>query len=436
MTFETIGLMCIAMLVVLLLLRVPIAISLGLVSFGGIWILLGLGPAWGIVLAVTYNFAASWTLSAIPMFLMMGYLCYHAGLTKGVFDASRLWLEKLPGGVAVASVFACAGFASVTGSSIACAAAMGKIAIPEMIRYKYAPSLATGVIAAAGTLGALIPPSILLILFGIFAEVNIGKLFLGGIAVGLLTAVSYALMIIIRVSLNPSLAPAIVQNYSFTEKLAALRPTWPLGTIVIVILGGMFGGIFTATEAGAIGAAAAMLATLYNGTLTWNVVYRSTVETLTATGSLFIIAIGANLLTRLLSLSGTGNMLTSSILEVQADPVLLLIGLAIVYVILGMFLEPLGAMLLTLPVFLPILNEAGISLIFFGVFLAKLLEIGMITPPIGINVFVIKGVVGKLVSLTEIFRGIIWFLIADFVVIALIIAFPAIITFLPSIALD
>jgi TRAP-type C4-dicarboxylate transport system permease large subunit len=179
-----------------------------------------------------------------------------------------------------------------------------------------------------------------------------------------------------------------------------------------------------------------MLATLYNGTLTWNVVYRSTVETLTATGSLFIIAIGANLLTRLLSLSGTGNMLTSSILEVQADPVLLLIGLAIVYVILGMFLEPLGAMLLTLPVFLPILNEAGISLIFFGVFLAKLLEIGMITPPIGINVFVIKGVVGKLVSLTEIFRGIIWFLIADFVVIALIIAFPAIITFLPSIALD
>jgi len=198
----------------------------------------------------------------------------------------------------------------------------------------------------------------------------------------------------------------------------------------------MFGGIFTATEAGAIGAAAAMLATLYNGTLTWNVVYRSAVETLTATGSLFIIAIGANLLTRLLSLSGTGNMLTSSILGVQADPVLLLIGLAIVYIILGMFLEPLGAMLLTLPVFLPILNEAGISLIFFGVFLAKLLEIGMITPPIGINVFVIKGVVGKLVSLTEIFRGIIWFLIADFVVIALIIAFPAIITFLPSIALD
>ncbi|MCR9139953.1 MAG: TRAP transporter large permease subunit [Alphaproteobacteria bacterium] len=436
MSFETIGLLSIAVLVLLLLLRVPIAISLGMVSFGGIWLMLGFTPAWGILSAVTYKFAATWTLSAIPMFLMMGYVCYHAGLTKGVFAACRIWLVRLPGGVAVASVFASAGFASVTGSSIACAAAMGRIAIPEMIRFNYAPSLATGSVAAAGTLGALIPPSVLLILFGIFAEVNIGKLFLGGIGIGLLTAVAYAAMIIIRVKLNPELAPPVTETHSFREKIEVLRPTWPLGSIVVIILGGMFTGLFTATEAGAIGAASAILVALFNRSLTWKVLYDSTIETLTTTGTLFIIAIGANLLTRLLSLSGTQDLFTTAIIGFQADPLFLLIGITIVYLILGMFLEPIGAMLLTLPVFLPILGEAGIGLVFFGVYLAKLLEIGMITPPIGINVFVIKGVVGDLVSLTDIFRGIMWFLLADLVVIVLVIAFPEIITFLPETLLD
>ncbi len=432
MLFEAVGISSIGVLVALLILRVPIAISLGLVSFGGIFLLIGLKPAWGIVLAVTYNFAATWTLSAVPMFLMMGYVCFHAGLTKGVFDASRVWLDRLPGGVAVASVFACAGFASVTGSSIACAAAMGRIAIPEMIRFNYAPSLATGVIAAAGTLGALIPPSILLILFGIFAEVNIGQLFLGGIGMGLLTAFIYAAMIVVRVKLNPALAAPVTERHSLGEKFETLRPTWPLGVIVIGILGGLFSGVFTATEAGAIGAAASIFVALVNRSLTWKVLWDAAVETLTATGSLFIIAIGANLLTRLLSLSGAGNLLTSAVIGLEADPIYILLAIALVYLILGMFLEPLGAMLLTLPVFLPILDAAGISLVFFGVFLAKLLEMGMITPPIGINVFVIKGVVGKLVGLGEIFRGIVWFLVADFVVIALVILFPQIIMFLPQ----
>lgn len=436
MAFETVGLLSLGVLLCMLLLRIPIAISLGLVSFGGIWVLIGIKPAWGTVLAVTYNFAATWTLSAVPMFLMMGYVCFHAGLTRGVFEASRVWLERLPGGVAIASVFACAGFAAVTGSSIACAAAMGRIAIPEMLRFNYSPSLATGVIAAAGTLGALIPPSIILILFGIFAEVNIGQLFLGGIGVGLLTALVYAFMIFVRVTLDPTLAPPITERHSLSQKLQALRPTWPLGAIVIIILGGMFGGIFTATEAGAIGAAASIAVAIWNRTMTWQVLYQSAVETLTATGTLFIIAIGANLLTRLLSLSGAGNLLTSGIIGLAADPTMLLIGIALVYLVLGMFLEPVGAMLLTLPVFLPILGAADINLVFFGVFLAKLLEIGMITPPIGINVFVIKGVVGKLVSLTEIFRGILWFLLADFVVIALILIFPAIITYLPLTLMD
>ena len=243
-------------------------------------------------------------------------------------------------------------------------------------------------------------------------------------------------MIIIRVKLNPSLAQPVTERHNLLEKFESLRPTWPLGVIVIVILGGMFTGIFSATEAGAVGATASILVAIYNGTMTRKVLLDSTVETLTTTGTLFIIAIGANLLTRLLSLSGTGDLFTSFIAGLDAGPTTILIGIAIVYLILGMFLEPIGAMLLTLPVFLPILGDAGINLVFFGVFLAKLLEMGMITPPIGINVFVIKGVVGNLTTLTQIFRGIIWFLIADVVVIALILAFPDIITYLPFKLLD
>lgn len=432
MSFETIGLLSMLVLLMLLVLRLPIAIALSAVSFGGIWAMLGLMPAWGILEAVTYRFAATWTLSAIPMFLMMGYICFYAGLTRGMFDACRVWLARLPGGLAVASVFACAGFASVTGSSIACAAAMGRIAIPEMLRYNYSPQLATGALAAAGTLGALIPPSILLILFGIFAQVNIGKLFLGGIGVGVLTAIAYTAMIIIRASLNPDLAPPIDRQPTMAERIAVLRPTLPLLVIVIVILGGMFSGYFTATEAGAVGAAASILVALGSGSMNWSVIKASTVDTLTTTGTLFIIAIGANLLTRLLSLSGIDGTLTSLINDLNAHPVVLLIALTLVYLVLGMFLEPLGAMLLTLPVVLPVLGEAGISLVFFGVYLAKLLEIGMITPPIGINVFVIKGVVGDQIELSDIFRGIMWFLVADFVVIVLLLAFPEIITFLPD----
>ncbi|MCG8548501.1 MAG: TRAP transporter large permease [Alphaproteobacteria bacterium] len=432
MDFETIGFLGILVLIVLLLLRVPIAFSLALVSFGGIWVMLGLRPAWGVVSAVTYNFAASWTLSTIPMFLMMGYVCYHSGLTRGLFEACRVWLVRLPGGVAVSAVFACAGFSAVTGSSIACAAAMGRITIPEMMRLRYSAELATGTIAAAGTLGALIPPSILLILFGIFAEVNIGQLFLGGIGMGLLTAFAYAGVIMLRVKLNPALAPPVEEELTTKERFAYLLPTWPLFLIVVIILGGMFGGIFTATEAGAIGAAASIAVAGVNGTLTWRIIYDSAVETRATTGALFIIAIGANLLTRFLSLSGAGDVITSTIIGFEADPLLLIVGIALIYLILGMFLEPIGAMLLTLPVLLPILDTTGISLIWFGVFMAKLLEVGMITPPIGINVFVIKGVVGNLVNLTTIFRGILWFLVADLVVLIAVVAVPEIITYLPE----
>lgn len=432
MSSELIGIVGIGGLVLLLLLRVPIAFALAGVSFAGITAILGTRPAFGILSAVTYDFAASWTLSAIPMFLMMGYVCYHAGLTRGLFNASRAWLSRLPGGVAIAAVFGAAGFAATTGSSIACAAAMGRISIPEMIRMKYDPALATGAVAAAGTLGALIPPSILLILFGIFAEEHIGQLFLGGLGVGVLSALAYAGIIMIRAKMNPALAPMSKERITTREKLEHLRAIWPLLVIVVVIIGGMFSGLFTTTEAGAVGALASICIAVLTGNFTFKMLYDSIIETLATSGAIFIIVIAANMLTRFLALSGAGELITSAVIGMEASPVLFLFAVALIYLLLGMFLEPIGAMVLTLPILLPILDSADISLIWFGVFMAKLLEVGMITPPIGINVFVIKGVVGNTIKLTTIFRGILWFMAADMVVLGLMIAFPGLITYLPS----
>lgn len=428
-----IGLIGLAALLVLILLRMPIGIALVAVSFIGIWSLLNLRAAWGILTAVPYDFGSKWSLTSVPMFLLMGFCCYHAGLTRGLFEAARKWMAGLPGGLAVATVFGAAGFSAVTGSSVACAAAMGRIAVPEMMRNRYDPTLATGTVAAAGTIGALIPPSILLILFGIFAQVPISKLFVGGVGAGLLTAAGYIAVIMIRAKLNPSLAPKVEETSTFGEKMAALGDTWPVLLLVFGVFGGLFAGFFTPTEAGAIGAFLAFVIAGAKGALTLATSRQALLETIQTTAAIFVIAIGANLLTRFLALSGASAFLSQVVIDIGADTITLMIGIAIMYLILGMFLEPLGAMLLTLPVLLPILqSDPEISMIWFGVVLVKFLEIGMITPPVGLNVFVIKGVVGNLVTTTQIFKGVLYFLLADLIVVALLMIFPDIILFLPS----
>lgn len=394
--------------------------------------LVGERAAWGSIGVIPYSFAATWQLSSVPMFLLMGFLCYHAGLTKGMFDAARMWMSRLPGGLAIATIFGAAGFAAVTGSSVACAAAMGRIAVPEMMRHRYDASLATGTVAAAGTIGALIPPSILMILYGIIAEVPISALFLGGVGAGLLTTFSYVAVVMIRVKLKPELAPQLHEDVSLADKVAALKDTWPVLLLMLGVFGGLFSGAFTPTEAGAVGASIATIIAALKGSLTWVSFRDALSETLLTSASLFIIAIGASMLTRFLAFSGAGDYLSDAVTAMGADPLLLLIGISLIYLLLGMFLEPIGAMLLTLPILLPIIDTAGFSLIWFGVLLTKFLEIGMITPPIGLNVFVIKGVVGDLASTGVIFRGIAWFLVADLFIIVALIAIPDIILYLPS----
>lgn len=427
-----IGVLGILGLLVLIASNMHIGIALILVSYLGLWALVGEAAAWGMLQVVPFSFISNWTLSSVPMFVLMGFICYHANLTTGLFDAARIWLARLPGGLAIASVFGCSGFAAVTGSSVACAAAMGKVAVPEMLRHGYDPSLATGTVAAAGTVGALIPPSILLIVFGVVAQVSITDLFLGGIGAGLATAVTYVIVILLRVKMKPSLAPRVSEAATLTEKIAALRQTLPIILLVIGVLGGLFGGFFTATQAGAVGALLSIVVAALKRSLTIGVLRRSIVETLVTCGSLFIITIGASMLTRFLTLSGIGWSISDAVLAFNAGPIVLLIAIAAVYLLLGMFLEPIGAMLITLPIFLPLILQADIDPIWFGVFVAKLLEIGMITPPIGLNVFVLSSTVGRAAPTAIVFRGVLWFFVADIALLALLIAVPGIVLFIPS----
>jgi tripartite ATP-independent transporter DctM subunit len=268
MTDVQVGLSGVAGLLALIALRVPIAIAMISVGATGLAVLLGFGPMTGLLRSLPYEFAASWALSSLPTFLVMGYVAYHAQLTQGLFRAAKLWLSALPGGLAIATVFGAAAFSALSGSSIACAAAMGKIAVPEMMRSGYSVRLATGTVAAAGTLGPLIPPSILMILYGIFIQQSIGKLFLAGLAVGLLTAVAYVIVILLWATLRPADAPRLEKKASMQERLASLRETLPSIVLVVLVFGGLFGGLFTASEAGAVGAAFAVVIGFLRGVST------------------------------------------------------------------------------------------------------------------------------------------------------------------------
>lgn len=427
-----IGFYGVGALILLLMLRVPVALALISVSFGGIAFMLGLKPAFGILSNTPYSFVASWTMSAVPMFLLMGFLAYRAELTTGLFDAAKALLHKIPGALAISSIFACSGFAAVCGSSLATAASMGRIAIPEMLRAGYSPSIAAGSIAAGGTIGALIPPSILMILYGVFAETSITKVFLGGVTMGLMTAASYVAVVLILAALRPDLVPRRPVDAGGMSAFDAVKRIWPVLALIVLVFGGLFSGFFSATEAGAIGAAGAFICAAATGKLTWNVVKESLLETLLTSASLFIIGIGAAMFTRFLGISGLSSFIATQVGGADLSYVQLMIIVVAIYLVLGTVMEPFGALMVTLPVLIPIFNAEGISLIWFGVLVVKLLEIGMITPPLGLNVFVIRNVAQEHVTVVEIFAGVFPFFLADMVVVAIAVGLPSLILYLPN----
>ncbi|SHM79188.1 TRAP transporter, DctM subunit [Roseovarius litoreus] len=430
----TVGWSGIGVVLGLMVLRVPIGVTLVLVSLAGLAIMIGPESGLAMITAVPYNFVGDWSLSAIPMFLLMGYLAANGGLTSGLFDFMKLALGRVHGGLAHASVGACALFAAASGSTFATGAAMSRIAVPEMLKAGYHPGLATGVVAASGTLGSLIPPSILMILFGIFANQSIGQLFVAGILPGILSALIYMGMIWLRARMNPELAPRSEIPFSVQRFGSALLDVWPLPVLIFSIMTGIFFGIFSPTEAGALGASLALLIVFIRGNLNWRILTNSIRETVESTASIFIIAVGSLMFSRMLTISGVPDAISTAFTDTITSPIQMLLVIAVVYIVLGMFIDAIGLMLITLPIFLPTLQEMNVDLIWFGILTIKMLEIGLITPPIGLNVFVIYSALDRKIPLTTIFKGVFWFIAMDVLTLAILIAFPRITLFLPALA--
>lgn len=431
MSSLTIGFLCLAATIGLIAIRVPIGLALGATSVVGLILVTNLRVTLSLIKNVPFEFSANWELSAIPMFLLMGTIAFRSGMTSSLFQAARAWMGTWPGGLAVATNFACAGFAAASGSSLATTVAMGRISVPEMRRFNYDVGLATGVVAAAGTLGSMIPPSILMVLYGIFAETSISALFIAGVLPGLLTAAIYAIMIVLRCIANPKLAPVADRPASWEEKRRTLLEVWPLPALIVGVIGSIYSGVATPTEAAAFGVVLSLVIAAAKRQLTWAVVVESFREALYSTGALFFVAIGAVLMTRLMAFSGVPTFLSNVMADWAVDPVMLVIGASFIYLILGCFLDTLGMVLLTLPVMVPMFKALDLDMVWFGILMVKYCEIGLITPPVGLCVYAVKSM-NPDIPIGRIFRGIGWFLLCELFILVLLISFPQISLFLPS----
>ena len=441
---STIGIFGFVVALTLLALRVPIGFTL--VSVSSICSLItyawrpgsefnldrGLRPAMALIESNAFEFIHSYSLSMVPLFIAAGHIAYHTRITTDIYDAVRVWMSRLPGGLAIASLIGCGGFSAITGSSVACASSMGRICVPEMLRYGYDKQLATASVAAGGTLGALIPPSVLFILYGTFTETSISRLFMAGVVPGLLSLAGFIITVMVWVKLRPGAAPVPDAEISGDDRASAAIKAWPAVTLMVIIIGGIYGGIFTATEAAAVSLSFVLVYGTLSKRLRWDDFVTSMRETAYQTGSLFFIAVGAKIFVSFVSLTGVTGGLVDLVASAGLETWMILLCIVLIYLVMGMFLDPIGTMLLTLPFTVPLIEGMGFNLIWFGVIVVKLLEIGLITPPVGLNVFVINSVVGREIKVHTIFFGIMKFLVLDIVVLLALLAFPILSLGLPS----
>ncbi|MCC5968660.1 MAG: TRAP transporter large permease [Pararhodobacter sp.] len=413
----------------LILLRVPVGVALGLSAFAGAATLLPMPAAISLMSRVPYEFAASWEYAAVPLFLLMGAIVVRANMAEGIFAFLGRALRGVPGGLAIATNFAGAGFGAATGSSLATTVAIGRLATPQMLRARYDPGLATAVTACAGTLAALIPPSIPLIVYGILAEQSVARLFFAGLVPGLLTAFVYAAMISVRCWLNPTLAPPLPHDETPLPRDPGL---FALPLLAIIILGGIYFGWFSPSQAGAVGAVAALVLALLRGNFGWAELRAAVGDAARQSSAILFVAIGAFMLTRTMALTGLPGALADLVEFWSISPLVLILAASLIFVLLGMILDPLGVMLLSVAVLLPVFERQGFDLIWLGIIIVKYVEIGLITPPVGLNVFAAKSVAPKGIALTTIFRGVLWFLLAEVVVMTLLLSMPSLTLWLPD----
>ena len=429
MSVEIIGIIGIGVLLLLLFSGMWLGFAMAFVGFIGLILIVGFQGACKVLATLPYTTTAFYPISALPLFVLMGLIVGAAGLSTDLYDTAYKWFGRLPGGLAISTVFASGGFAAITGSSSASLVTIGSVALPEMKKYKYDPRLATGTVAAGGTIGILIPPSLGFILYAILTEESIGRLFMAGIIPGILEVVFYVGLIYFMCRMNPSLGPRGPKT-AMRDKIRSLKNTWPVLLLFALVIGGIYGGIFTPTEAGAVGAFGAMVIILFMRRLNLRGLAVGTMEALKMTGMILILVLGAFIFAHFLALSKLPFLLSEFITGMNIPRYATLVAIILLYIVLGMFLEIFSSILLTVPILFPSIIAMGFDPIWFGVIMVRVMEIGLITPPIGMNVFMLAGVTDT--PLGTMFRGIVPFVIADFLHVALLVAFPQISLYLPQ----
>ena len=430
MSSSVVAIVGFVVLFVLMLLRVPVGMAMGLVGVSGFAYLVGGEPALKIVGHTSMRTVTDYTFGVIPMFLLMGAFVSNSGMSRELFRAANAFVGHLRGGLGIATIAACAGFAAISGSSVATAATFATVAYPEMRRYNYPQSFATGVIAAGGTLGAMLPPSTVLAVYGIITEQDIGKLFIAGIIPGILAASMDMLTIVIIGRLRPNFLPA-APRHTWPERLNGLRDIWATLVLFVFVIGGLYGGLFTPTEAGGMGAVGALLIGVLRGKLSRTEIRRSLLQAVRTAAAVLTVLIGALLFGYFLTVTQTPQKVTAflSVLGIGRYGVLALI--MVMYIVLGCLMDALAMIILTVPIIFPVITQLGFDPIWFGVIIVMTVELGLIHPPVGMNVFVIKSVVQE-VSFSTIFVGVLPFIVTDLIRLVILIAFPILALYLPS----
>lgn len=409
----------------------PIALSLMLVGLLGIWYLTSAAAALPVVARTLYEVSGNYSYTVIPLFIVMGSFASISGSIEDLYNTFDKWLRRLPGGLAVATIAACAGFSSVSGSSVATAAAMSGIAYPEMRKFNYSPKLAAGTIAGGGTLGFLIPPSIGFVVFGMLTEQSVGKLLIAGILPGLILALTFIVLIILRVKRNPGLAPINPDPVNWREKLLSLKNVWEILLAFLVVMGGIYLGWFTPSEAGAAGATLLFLIALFKRKLTFKNLFTALQESVRVSAMVLFLIAGATVFTYFLGLSTIPTQLVEWVAGLAVSRYLILTAILLVYLFLGCFIDAVSMMILTLPVVFPLILQLGFHPIAFGVLCVLMMDAGLITPPMGLNLFTIAGAAKEL-SMEDIYLGSLPFVIPILIVVVIVSVYPDVALFLPK----
>jgi C4-dicarboxylate transporter DctM subunit len=423
------GIVGLGVLFVLMFAGLPIGFAMLLVGSVGFVYIVKLSGALHILASIPYGLISNYDYCVLPLFLLMGTIILNAGFGRSLFRLAHAMTGRMSGGLAVATIFACAVFAAVSSSSIACALTIGLIAIPEMRNYKYDDALAAGAVASGGTLGILIPPSGIFIIYGIMTQQSIGKLFVAGIIPGIMLALMFIAVIYIQVRLKPTLAPP-GQSFSLKEVISAIGGCVEMLALLLLVLGGLMIGWFTPTEAGAVGACGAIVLALVRRQLSWQGFKESIIDTVRNTGMIFVILTGALVFNAFFAVTTIPMELAGWVTVLPLPPFVIMLVIFVVYVLLGTFLDEVSMILLTLPVFFPVVTKLGFDPIWFGVIIVLVVEMGMISPPVGMTMFVVKGIAPD-IPIETIFKGVLPFTIAVALLMILLLVFPQIALFLP-----